>query len=749
MWLRTSILISLLLCSTLWISAQSSNPVGSAYNSGGDCYVVTSASPWQLGAVWFNEPLNLDEPFEITLEVNLGSNDAGADGLVFVLQNIGISALGEAVGGIGFQGFNSSLGIELDTFQNNDYGDPDYDHIAIISDGSVDHLGPNNLSGPVSLSSGTANIEDGQNHLLKVKWIPQVHLLEVYFDCDLRLSYHIDIPNVIFYGNSTVYWGFTGATGGAANLQSACLSEFALGLQEEYNMCAGEPIQIGVVGDEEGSYSWEPAEFVTNPHSPSTLVSPPTSTDFTLTYTDPCGEQIELETTVNVTDVDIGLPDSAILCEGSVLTLVVEGNANSYLWSNGVSGNSIEVDSPGEVWVVGTVGDCSAELTTTVTTAPLPIADNLENYYAACEGESIWIDATADQDCSYSWSNSEQNAQIEVTESATLVVEITTDLGCSLSFPVDVEISPFPVIELDDEISSCSGIPLFLSGGSGTSWEWNTGETTQSIAVANSGWYSVIAGNYGCMSEDSTHVTINPSPEFDWPPAVDICLDSEVWLPLPPMDVLWFWQGEPASDSVLVDGNGIWQLSAEDEENGCVSIRYTQAQWIALPNIKLDAHAILCDEMSTRIEALVEGGDWLMWSEGTEGSAIYVANPGTYTLTAENMCGSSLSTVDVVAATCSCPSFVPNSFTPDLDGLNELFLPRIACQVRGYRFSVFNRWGEVVFQSDTPDEGWNGSGLDGAYWVPEDLYIWQLIYHAELYGGDRLVQQQGFVAVIR
>ena len=62
---------------------------------------------------------------------------------------------------------------------------------------------------------------------------------EVYFDCELRLSETIDLQGEIFTGSSEVWWGFTGATGGASNEQTVCISEFALGLEPEYQMCLG------------------------------------------------------------------------------------------------------------------------------------------------------------------------------------------------------------------------------------------------------------------------------------------------------------------------------------------------------------------------------------------------------------------------------------------------------------------------------------------------------------------------------
>jgi gliding motility-associated-like protein len=69
--------------------------------------------------------------------------------------------------------------------------------------------------------------------------------------------------------------------------------------------------------------------------------------------------------------------------------------------------------------------------------------------------------------------------------------------------------------------------------------------------------------------------------------------------------------------------------------------------------------------------------------------------------------------------------YVPNAFTPDNDGVNDAFLPLGAGFEGGsYQFSVFNRWGEVVFQSDNPEEAWAGENnqKNGLHFVPDGVY---------------------------
>jgi gliding motility-associated-like protein len=59
--------------------------------------------------------------------------------------------------------------------------------------------------------------------------------------------------------------------------------------------------------------------------------------------------------------------------------------------------------------------------------------------------------------------------------------------------------------------------------------------------------------------------------------------------------------------------------------------------------------------------------------------------------------------------------FVPNSFTPNGDGLNDVFKPVLnLATIKSYQILVLNRWGEVIFESNNPNLGWNGQDKNGS-----------------------------------
>ena len=197
---------------------------GSAFKENCNCYTLTPNQLTKSGSVWNINKINLNESFEFSFEVNLGCTDAnGADGIVFVLQPISTN-IGTTGEGLGFEGIRPSIGIALDTWQNQNLNDPAYDHISIQRDGDNNHNSANNLAGPVPISAFNDNFEDCQWHILKIRWNANIGVLTTYIDNVERVSDTINLVKDVFNNDPMVFWGFTGATGGAMNHQRFCTS---------------------------------------------------------------------------------------------------------------------------------------------------------------------------------------------------------------------------------------------------------------------------------------------------------------------------------------------------------------------------------------------------------------------------------------------------------------------------------------------------------------------------------------------
>jgi gliding motility-associated-like protein len=98
--------------------------------------------------------------------------------------------------------------------------------------------------------------------------------------------------------------------------------------------------------------------------------------------------------------------------------------------------------------------------------------------------------------------------------------------------------------------------------------------------------------------------------------------------------------------------------------------------------------------------------------------------------------GCRLSTVDLPGDTaysvtlayqnCACGFHVPTAFTPNNDGINDIFLPKNECPFSNYEVKVFDRWGKMIFVSRSAAAGWDGTVKSQLQ--PSGTYVWELVY---------------------
>ena len=151
-----------------------------------------------------------------------------------------------------------------------------------------------------------------------------------------------------------------------------------------------------------------------------------------------------------------------------------------------------------------------------------------------------------------------------------------------------------------------------------------------------------------------------------------------------------------------------------------------------------------CDYSTIAINA-TPGYAGYLWSNNDTTSSIAVINAGTYTLqiTDTNGCKA---TDSIIITDSACPQYVylPNAFTPNNDGHNDIFKPVFAGAVSEFRFAVYDRWGRLMFQSSNPSAGWDGT--IGGREQPAGVYVWECVYR--LYDQPERMQR-GTVVLIR
>ena len=394
------------------------------------CFQLTQDVNNSSGSIWNPDKIDLSESFEVVMQIYLGCKDAsGADGIVFGFQPVSTS-LGSAGGGLGFENIIPSLGIEFDTYQNINSGDPVFDHLAIISNGSVNHNNATNLEGPVQASPDSPNIEDCEWHDLRVSWSAPNRRLEVYFDCSLRLSYTGDIVNTIFGGDPLVFWGFTSATGALNNIQQICF-EFTTFLDELEDVVVCPGGQVGLSAKGGITYTWTPTAGLSNPNGQFTFAAPEETTLYTVEVRDVCNNPFYDDVLVEVAGdsvfFDLG-PDTTI-CEGQSLLLDVTTPTAIYKWSTGATSPSISLTDRGVYGVTVTRTDtfCISSDLLELGIIDLPEVE-LGPDTSLCQGESVKLGATF-PNANYEWNDGSFSDSLLVRASGAYQVAVSNECG--------------------------------------------------------------------------------------------------------------------------------------------------------------------------------------------------------------------------------------------------------------------------------------------------------------------------------
>ena len=171
--------------------------------------------------------------------------------------------------------------------------------------------------------------------------------------------------------------------------------------------------------------------------------------------------------------------------------------------------------------------------------------------------------------------------------------------------------------------------------------------------------------------------------------------------------------------------------------------------------INIAARAISCEESTGQLNAAVISGDdgsvQLIWNEGTIGTLLESEEAGTYQLLASNNCEEvSLEAViqDLRPNELSL-LYVPNAFSPNDDGVNDIFRTYTSPDAfwRDYHFMVFDRWGDMIFETTNPEEGWDGTyrGVE----MNDAVHVWHVEGTVESCGRVFEVQREGGVVIVR
>lgn len=160
---------------------------------------------------------------------------------------------------------------------------------------------------------------------------------------------------------------------------------------------------------------------------------------------------------------------------------------------------------------------------------------------------------------------------------------------------------------------------------------------------------------------------------------------------------------------------------------GCDSIVFVNLTLIKNPNsLVLSSDTCLLNSDSIIIYTTA-GFQSYKWNNTSSSNPFYtVRQPGTYSVSVSNTCGSKTAKI-VVYKECEFPIFIPNSFSPNTDNLNDVFRIPPSQLVKNHfiELKVFNRWGQIIFESTNANKGWDGRYK--SYLQPSGIYLYTAI----------------------
>ncbi len=512
----------------------------------------------------------------------------------------------------------------------------------------------------------------------------------------------------------------------------AVSGNFSVDAGEDLVLCTVTGAELSAVPSIIGSYdwSWEPALEVTNANSPITEIVNNASNQFIVSATDDgCTQTDTINVSVLFEAFELG-PDVSV-CDGEEYTIEsgYDSEEYAYLWNTTETTSDITV-SEEQMYSLEITSDqgCSVEDSLYLTVLPLPAID-LGTDQSLCEGDNYNLNA-GNVGSDYNWNTGENSQTITVDTSGVFIVEVI-DVNDCLSFDsVEVIFNVNPTAELPDEITICEDEFADLDAGNvGSDFFWSpTNEQTQLISVNTAGVYEVTVTNeFNCSTSDQTELLVATYPMVDLGPDQLLC-DGDTTLLNPQVDsgLNVNWNVPSGTTSLEVTETGTYQVIVD---NGfCFSSDEVNLVFNSVPSNNLLEETTVCFATQTEPVALdaTNFGSTYQWNTGETTPIILVEEPGIYSVNITSPFGCEASYFTEVVELCYGPYiYIPNSFTPNADGINDVWKAE-GIFIQDFEVRIYNRWGETVFMSNDVDEPWLGEDEKGDYWVQNGVYTYQL-----------------------
>ncbi len=386
-------------------------------------------------------------------------------------------------------------------------------------------------------------------------------------------------------------------------------------------------------------------------------------------------------------------------------------------------------------------------------TASVPyhfITDNFEDKKSFCQPDSVQLNEAFGSNYQYFWTASPADPTLNpnlgnptVSPTVKTVYTVLVSLGgCQITDTVEVTPSPAATLTVPTAQNVCSDSPVTLSvSGNGTVFEWSTSPTFNPIIATGTslqvtpvrdGKYYVRTTTGGDCTATGVVLLNNGSLEIDKSGNLDkmICLGMSTVLELktdalPGDQLTYSWSPDlgNTANPVVNPTQDIQFIGFVVNQFGCGDTAVFKINVVVLAVSATTAKDSLCPGESTILTANPTGGGnyTYSWSPSSSLDDMTSKNPTAtptettnYMVTVTDALGcSAVATVEVELINVQCAKpfiFVPLAFTPNGDDKNDRFMVRAANVIEKLYFAVYDRWGELMFETENPaDLGWDGT----------------------------------------
>ncbi|MBK9106284.1 MAG: gliding motility-associated C-terminal domain-containing protein [Saprospiraceae bacterium] len=493
-------------------------------------------------------------------------------------------------------------------------------------------------------------------------------------------------------------------------------------LGADLDLCFAQlPYQLDVTGSPEATdYLWQDGTTI-----PVFVVASPG--DYSVTVSNACFSAADtIHVQVNNGFPQVVLPADVTICEGDTLVLFNTGTSGAYTWNDMSTDTSLVVTSGGSYSLTVTNVCGSGADTIHVGMIALPPLPDLGADDILCPGDTLQLSPMI-SGFSFLWQDMSTADSFLVVSPGTYFVQATNLCGNSADTMVVSAGGLVPPFDLGPDTMICQGSTLVLGVNiPDADFTWQDGSSLSSFTVVSPGDYYVEASNSCSLESDTISINfLEPPLPFDLGPDTTICPGEFILLEAPSTAFEITWQDGSNQSVFLADEAMTYQLRLQNEcgvEEDSLTVEIDTLQ----PILDLEPEIPWCMGDTIVLDATQAFDATYTWSTGEQTPVILVTHPGLYVASVAVPCTSISDEVEVLqSAECIESKFyLPNVFSPNTDGVNDVFQLAVSegIVILSNEVSVFDRWGNLLYYSTDVPFAWDGFASSDD--TPSAVYVY-------------------------